>query len=124
MTENQKLIKQYILLVIKNFSPKNEEFIHSFLFLLSLHDKELIIKDWYSNGYSVLSETVASNIKELCAQKKIFYSSDGTYKTNYNLQFENELVNRIKAMNNTYRVGLGGYRMINEAIKKYKNFAL
>jgi len=80
MGDPNKKITSYIVSFVDKFFPKNEESIHSGLFLLSNEDEALKILDWYFNGYSVISETVSSHIQNLCKDKTVRFTHDGMYE--------------------------------------------
>ncbi len=79
MGAKSKLITPYIASIVKKYLPKNEEIIHSGLFLLSTREEQLKIPDWYYNGYSVISETVSSYLQTLCMEKILTFTNDGKY---------------------------------------------
>ena len=79
MGAKSKLITLYIASIVKKYLPKNEEIIHSSLFLISNKEKRLNIPDWYHNGYSVISETVSSYLQTLCIEKTLRFTTDGKY---------------------------------------------
>ena len=85
MGEKEIKINSYIAGVVKKFLPKNEEIIHSSLFLLLEKDEELDLIDWYFNGYSVISETISSYLQELCKAKAVSFTNDGLYSVKTNL---------------------------------------
>ncbi|MBY8999332.1 MAG: hypothetical protein KGD64_00265 [Candidatus Heimdallarchaeota archaeon] len=79
MGAKSKLITLYIASIVKKYLPKNEEIIHSSLFLISTKEERLKIPDWYHNGYSVISETVSSYLQTLCMEKTLKFTNDGMY---------------------------------------------
>jgi len=97
MASHSKLI-EYILLIINHFYPKNEEFIHSCLFIINKQDKELMINDWYSNGYGILSETVSNAIKSLCEKNLVTYSGRGYVTMVKDIQFTTEMKQRVNEL--------------------------
>lgn len=85
MGEKDIKINSYIAGVVKKFLPKNEEIIHSSLFLLLSKDEELGVIDWYFNGYSVISETISNYLQKLCKAKAVSFTNDGLYSVKANL---------------------------------------
>ena len=85
MGEKEVKINSYIAGVVRKFLPKNEEIIHSSLFLLLSKDEELGVIDWYFNGYSVISETISSYLQKLCKAKAVSFTNDGLYSVKANL---------------------------------------
>lgn len=79
MGAKSKLITSYIASIVMKYLPKNEEIIHSSLFLLSTREERLKLPDWYHNGYSVISETVSGYLQTLCMEKTLTFSNDGMY---------------------------------------------
>ena len=79
MAEKSELIDIYIEGIVEKYKPKNEEVIHSGVFLVSSKDGEVQISDWQHNGFSVISETVTRRMQELCKKKKVSFCSEGKY---------------------------------------------
>ena len=79
MGDKVNRIYLYILGLVTSLLPKNEEIIHSGLFLVLSKEENLKIPDWYYNGYSVISETVSSCLQALCKNRTVTFTNDGLY---------------------------------------------
>jgi len=80
MGEKESILTSYIAEVVKRYLPKNEEIIHSGLFLILSQKDDLNIPDWYFNGYSVISETISSILQTLCKNKRVVFTNEGLYE--------------------------------------------
>ena len=80
MGEKESILKSYIAEVVKRYLPKNEEIIHSGLFLILSQKDDLNIPDWYYNGYSVISETISTILQKLCKSKRVVFTNEGLYE--------------------------------------------
>lgn len=122
MGAKSKLIKSYIAGIVKKYLPKNEEIIHSSLFLLSTRAEQLKIPDWYYNGYSVISETVSSYLQALCMEKILQFSSDGMYlflDTKDTISRE-DIDNAFSSLNTILSNCESGIKIIEEAKREFK----
>ncbi|MCG3216010.1 MAG: hypothetical protein KAS63_04810 [Candidatus Heimdallarchaeota archaeon] len=84
MGEKEHKIHSYIAGMVTRFLPKNEEIIHSGLFLALSKEENLRIPDWYFNGYSVISETVSSHLQILCKSRFLTFTNEGLYSVAQN----------------------------------------
>lgn len=122
MGAKSKIINSYIASIVKKYLPKNEEIIHSGLFLLSTREKRIIIPDWYYNGYSVISETVSSYLQTLCMEKALTFTNEGTYlfKDDHNTIPSEDIENAVSTVNNMLPDCESGMKIVKEANREFQ----
>ncbi|MCG3224810.1 MAG: hypothetical protein H7647_10110 [Candidatus Heimdallarchaeota archaeon] len=122
MGAESKLITSYIASIVKKYLPKNEEIIHSGLFLLSTREEQLKIPDWYYNGYSVISETVSSYLQTLCIEKALTFTNNGMYLfiDNRNKIPSEDIEAAVSTVNNILPDCESGIKIIKKANKEFQ----
>lgn len=122
MGEVSKLITSYIASIVKKYSPKNEEIIHSGLFLLSTREEQFKLPDWYHNGYSVISETVSSYLQTLCMEKALTFTNNGMYLfiDDQNTIPSENIETTVFAVNNLLPDCESGIKIIKKANKEFQ----
>lgn len=122
MGEKSKLITLYIASIVKKYLPKNEEIIHSSLFLISNKKNRLNIPDWYHNGYSVISETVSSYLQTLCMEKALKFTTDGKYLFSENQEAIpiEDFENVVSDVDQIFSECDSGVKILNEANREFK----
>lgn len=122
MGAKSKLITSYIASIVKKYLPKNEEIIHSGLFLLSTREEQLKIPDWYYNGYSVISETVSSYLQTLCMEKALTFTNDGMYlfSDDQNTIPSEDIETAVSAVNNMLPDCESGMKIVKEANREFQ----
>lgn len=122
MEAKSKLITSYIASIVKKYLPKNEEIIHSGLFLLSTREEQLKIPDWYYNGYSVISETVSSYLQTLCIDKALTFTNDGMYlfRDDQNTISSEDIEKAVSTVNNMLPDYESGIKIVKEANREFQ----
>ncbi len=122
MGAKSKLITSCIASIVKKYLPKNEEIIHSGLFLLSTREEQLKIPDWYYNGYSVISETVSSYLQTLCMEKALTFTDNGMYSftdDHYTIPSE-DIETAVSIVNNMLPDCESGLKIVKEASREFQ----
>ncbi len=122
MGEESKLITSYIASIVKKYLPKNEEIIHSGLFLLSAREEQLKIPDWYYNGYSVISETVSGYLQTLCLEKALTFTNNGMYlfMDDQNTIPSEDIETAVSTVNNILPDCESGIKIIKKANREFQ----
>lgn len=122
MGVKSKLITSYIASIVKKYLPKNEEVIHSGLFLVSTREERLKIQDWYYNGYSVISETVSSYLQTLCIEKALTFTNDGMYLflDDQNIIPTEDIETAVSTVNNILSDCESGIKIVKEANRAFQ----
>ena len=122
MGAKSELITSYIASIVKKYLPKNEEIIHSGLFLLSTREEQLKIPDWYYNGYSVISETVSSYLQTLCLEKVLTFTNNGMYSftDNHNTIPSKDIETAVSIVNNILPDCKSGIKIVKEANREFQ----
>jgi len=122
MSGEYNIVDRYILGVVKKFLPRNEEIIHSSLFLIRAKEDELDDLDWYFNGYSVISERVSNRIRNLCKNKTVTFADTGLYSISQSQQFvaEEDIERATASLNYLFSRMKSGIQLVNKATEVYK----
>jgi hypothetical protein len=123
MGEKESILKTYIAEVVKRYLPKNEEIIHSGLFLILSQKDDLNIPDWYYNGYSVISETISSILQTLCKNRRVVFTNEGLYeiiedKKGMSKEELGIAINNLEAIFSKYKNGI---QVVKEANRVFKS---
>lgn len=122
MGAKSKIIKPYIASIVKKYLPKNEEIIHSGLFLLSTREERLKIPDWYYNGYSVISETVSGYLQTLCIEKTLTFTNNGIYSftDDHNTIPSGDIETAVSIVNDMLPDCESGLKIVKEASREFQ----
>lgn len=122
MTGEYNIVDRYILGVVKKILPRNEEIIHSSLFLIRAKEDELDDLDWYFNGYSVISERVSNRIRNLCKNKTVTFADTGLYSISQSQQYvaEEDIERATTSLNYLFSRMKSGIQLVNKATEVYK----
>ncbi|MHA1302395.1 MAG: hypothetical protein ACTSQE_02415 [Candidatus Heimdallarchaeaceae archaeon] len=96
MADKNKFIDMMIAGIVERYEPKNEEIIHSGLFLLSTQDQDFSLSDWQYNGVSVISEKVSSRMKYLFKNNLVSFGDEGSYSISSTDKFSPQEFSEIK----------------------------